>query len=132
METPKNTRKIIYDRLKNDSDMNSFVSGRIFPNVVPKDSAFPAVIYQRITPAKIDFKWLVNEYWQISVWDKKENLQNLDLISKRIIQLFNWAKITDTKSSVVKSINETYNPETGRIGIHASIHIKVLDVTLIW
>lgn len=131
MELPVNVWKIIYDRIKDDADMTSFVSDRIFPRVVPRGSAFPAVIYQRITGTKVDLKGLLNEYRQVSVWGDIQDSATLELISRRIVQLFHGVLIIGTKWVVVEGINETHNPDTNRIGIHVSIHLKVLDVNLL-
>lgn len=122
-----NIKKEVYSILKNDVILNTYIQGRICPTVANSKTIFPAIIYNCIT-SKIDHKWLMNELYQVSIWGDIEKENELLPIRDRIIWLFHWVRIWDIKTSVVKGINETYNPETKRKGIHISIHIKTMYV----
>lgn len=121
-----NVKKFIFDKLKNEPTLSSYVWTRIYPWVAKLGSEFPLVVYNRITPGKIDLKWIRNEYFQISIWGKTvlENEQIMGVV----ISLFNGLKESPVKHVDIQWVDESFDWDTDAYWTHVSIHIKLLDV----
>jgi hypothetical protein len=126
MKTMINVKKFIFDKLRNEQALSSYVWTRIYPQVAPLGSQWPLIVYNRITPGKLDLKGIRNEYFQISIWSKS-SLENEQIVGV-ITWLFNWLKEKPVKHVDIQWVDESYDADTETYWNHVSIHIKLLDV----
>lgn len=120
-----NVKKFIYDELINEATLSWYVGNRIYPRVATLWTDYPLVVFNRVDASKIDVKWIRNEYYQISVWWKKE-LENEDIMHV-ITSHFNWLKKQPVKYVNIERIDETFDDSTKAYWIHITIHIKMIE-----
>lgn len=120
-----NIKEFIYNKIKNNTEINWLVGGRIFAWMAPVGTVFPLIIYNRIWWSKIDLKWIRNEYFQISIWWSW--LSENEIITFKVVKLFNGIKEWNVKITDIQRIDESFDNETKSYWIHLTIHFKIFD-----
>lgn len=120
-----NIKEFIYNKIKNNTEINWLVWGRIFAWMAPVGTGFPLIIYNRIWWSKIDLKWIRNEYFQISIWWSW--LSENEIITFKVVKLFNGIKEWNVKITDIQRIDESFDNETKSYWIHLTIHLKIFD-----
>ncbi len=127
------SKQFIKEQLESIQDLKEIIWDKFFLDSAPFGTQPPLINFTQITPWKIDFKWLVNEFYQISIWWKSK-MEN-EKIKWIIINFFNWLqakermapiKIIDYKETTW-SINDKNNQSEVEIfWIHITIKLKFL------
>ena len=120
-----NVKEFIFNKLKNNSTLSSFVWDRIFPQVAPQNTEGPLGVFNRISSWKIDQKGIRNEYIQISTWGKQINTN--ETIMGVITSLFNGLKEPPVKYCDVQRLDETFDKETWTFWNHVTVHVKMFE-----
>lgn len=120
-----NIKEFIYNKIKNNTEINWLVWWRIFAWMAPVGTGFPLIIYNRIWWSKIDLKWIRNEYFQISIWWSW--LSENEIITFKVVKLFNGIKEWSVKITDIQRIDESFDNETKSYWIHLTIHLKIFD-----
>lgn len=120
-----NVKKFVFDELKNNTTLSWYVSQRIYPQVAPLKSEWPLIVYNRVTPWKIDLKGIRNEYIQISIWWKSVN--DNETMMGVISSMFNGLKKAPVKFCDVKWFDETFDKQTWTFWNHVTVHIKMFE-----
>jgi len=121
-----NVKEFIYNELINNEELSELVWTRIYPSISPLNTAWPLILYNRVANSTIDTKGIRNDLFQISVWGKDININ--EMIMGATTTLFNGLKKPPVKYCYIKGINETFDKETWMFGLHITIHIKLFDV----
>jgi hypothetical protein len=91
-----------YSRLISHAGLSALVGDRIYPLVLPQNTALPAVVYQRISGQRI------------------QNLTRDTGGPQRIrVQLTAWAEDVDTANSVAEQVRQAMEAATGWRALHA-------------
>jgi len=120
-----NVKKFVFDKLKNNTTLSWYVSQRIYPNTAPLNSAWPLIVYNRVTQWKLDLKGIRNEYIQISIWWKSIN--DNEIMLGVISSIFNGLKKAPVKFCDVMWFDETFDKETWTFWNHVTVHIKMIE-----
>jgi hypothetical protein len=120
-----NIKEFIYSELSNNTEITNMVWTNIFGGVAPINKSYPVIVFNRISTQKIDNKWLREENFQISCWNKSYS-QNENIINEMIIHFQNLKK-DNIKICNIEAINESYDKETEGYWLHLSVRFLILD-----
>ncbi len=126
----QNYKQKIFERLSNDTVIQSFVGSRVYPLQAPRPTTNwkveDIIVYNRIGD-KVNSVSVRRWTYQISVYSQTQ--LKADEIADRVVSLFSRVKRDGINSRIDGDLVDAYDATTKDFAVHVPIWIKSVDVT---
>jgi len=124
--------KVIYNILSNDSDVNTAVSGSIFPITAPQTTALPFIVYRTISNDAIDDKDGVSgfEYRHVQLDIFAEDYADADDIAEKVRAALDGFEGTNSGVNVgyirLDDQGDAYDEQAEATGVTQEYRISII------